>query len=82
MKSYLLFFLMSLSFSLVDIQRHQKIVDTVNNLKTTWKAKIYHRDIAPLIGAWKETPETQLPEKTKFKTSNEDLQESFDLREQ
>ena len=82
MKSYLLLFLITLTFGLVDIQRHQKIVDTVNNLKTTWKAKLYHRDIAPLIGAWKETPETQLPEKTTFKTSNEDLPESFDLREQ
>ena len=82
MKSYLLLFLITLTFGLVDIQRHQKIVDTVNNLKTTWKAKLYHRDIAPLIGAWKETPETQLPEKKIFKTSNEDLPESFDLREQ
>ena len=82
MKSYILFILFSLSFSLVDIQRHQKIVDTVNNLKTTWKAKIYYRDIAPLVGALKDTPETQLPEKTTFKTSNADLPENFDLREE
>ena len=82
MKSYLIFLLINISFSLVDIERHQKIVDTVNNLKTTWKAKIYKRDIAPLIGSWKETPETRLPEKTSFKTTNDELPEYFDLREQ
>ena len=82
MKSYLLFLLINLTVSLVDIERHQKIVDTVNNLKTTWKAKLNHRDISPLVGAWKDTPETQLPEKTTFKTSNDELPESFDLREE
>ena len=81
MKSYLLLILVALAHGLVDLQRHQNIVDIVNNAKTTWKAKVYERDIAPLIGAWKETPETELPEKTMFKTSNADLPESFDLRE-
>ena len=81
MKSYLLLILVALAHGLVDLQRHQNIVDIVNNAKTTWKAKVYERDIAPLIGAWKETPETELPEKTLFKTSNADLPESFDLRE-
>ena len=41
MKSYLLFLLINLTVSLVDIERHQKIVDTVNNLKTTWNLIIY-----------------------------------------
>ena len=81
MKSYLLLILVALAHGLVDLQRHQNIVDIVNNAKTTWKAKVYERDIAPLIGAWKETPETELPEKTLFNTSNADLPESFDLRE-
>lgn len=81
MKSYLFLALIVLASCLVDVQRHQKIVETVNNLKTTWKAKLYHRDIAPLIGAWKDTPETSLPEKTVFRTSNDELPESYDLRE-
>ena len=81
MKSYLLLTLIAFSCSLVNYVRHQQIVDTVNNKKTTWTAKLYERDIAPLIGAWKETPETELPEKTTFKTSNADLPENFDLRE-
>ena len=81
MKSYLLISLLTLCLNLIDIERQQKIVDYVNNLKTTWKAKIYHRDIAPLIGSWEETPETQLPEKTVFKTTNNELPEYFDLRE-
>ena len=81
MKSYLLLTLIAFSCSLVNYVRHQQIVDTVNNKKTTQTAKLYERDIAPLIGAWKETPETELPEKTTFKTSNADLPENFDLRE-
>ena len=81
MKAYIFCLLAALAVSLVDIPRHQKIVDTVNNAKTTWTAKINHRDIAPLIGAWPETPETQLPEKTEFKVTNDELPESYDLRE-
>ena len=81
MKSYLFLLLLTIAFSLVDVERHKKIVDTVNNMKTTWKAKVYDRDISPLVGAWKESEETELPEKTTFKTSNDDLPESFDLRE-
>ena len=81
MKAYILCVLVALAVSLVDVPRHQKIVDTVNNAKSTWTAKLNHRDIAPLVGAWKETPETQLPEKTEFKTSNDELPESYDLRE-
>ena len=81
MKSFIFFLIITFVFTLVDIPRHQKIVDTVNNLNTTWKAKLYNRDIAPLIGTWKETSETQLSEKTNFKLSNSDLPESYDLRE-
>ena len=81
MKSFLLISLLTLSLCLVDIERQQKIVDYVNNLKTTWKAKLYNRDIAPLVGSWEETPSTQLPEKTTFKTNNNELPDFFDLRE-
>ena len=81
MKSFIFFLSITFVFTLVDIPRHQKIVEIVNNLNTTWKAKLYNRDIAPLIGTWKETSETQLSEKTNFKVSNSELPESYDLRE-
>ena len=81
MKAYILCLLVALAVSLVDIPRHQKIVETVNNLKTTWTAKINHRDVAALLGAWPDTPQTALPEKTEFKVKNADLPESYDLRE-
>ena len=81
MKSLLFVLGLSLALCNVDLERHQKIVDYVNNLKTTWTAKVYPRDIQSLIGAWKDTEETRLPQKTEFKTSNDELPENFDLRE-
>ena len=81
MKSILFLIGLSLVCSLYDANKHEKIVNYVNKLRTTWKAKVSHRDIAPLLGAWKEGEQTQLPEKTLFKTANADLPESFDLRE-
>ena len=81
MKLFLSILIFSYAFTLADIERKQKIVDMVNNLKTTWKAKVYNREFSHLIGTWKETPETELPEKTTFKTPNEDLPESYDLRD-
>ena len=81
MKSYLILLLLTIASSQFDVARHQKIVDIVNNKKTTWKAEVYPRDITQLIGAWAESPETQLPEKTEFKTADNELPESFDLRE-
>ena len=81
MKPFLLFLLISFAFSLLDIQHHQKIVDTVNNLKTTWKAKLYNRDITLSLGSLKETSEFNLPDKTTFEISNDDLPSSYDLRE-
>jgi len=81
MKLFLCIVLISYTFTLVDYERKQKIVDMVNNLKTTWKAKIYDRTFDHLIGTLKETPETELPEKTNFKTSNNELPESYDLRD-
>ena len=81
MKIFLIILILSYTFTLVDIERKQKIVDMINNLKTTWKAKVYNRDYSNLIGTWKETPESELPEKTTFKTSNGALPESYDIRE-
>ena len=81
MKSYLFILLLTLASSLFDLEKHQLIVEIVNSKKTTWKAEVYHRDIAPLLGAWTEPPENELPEKTIFKTADNDLPESFDLRE-
>ena len=81
MKSYLILLLFYLVSSLFDVERHEKIVNIVNNKKTTWKAEVYHRDIIRLLGVLKETPETKLPEKTTFKTADSELPESFDLRE-
>ena len=44
MKLFLSILIFSYAFTLADIERKQKIVDMVNNLKTTWKAKVYNRD--------------------------------------
>ena len=81
MKSLITFLLISNVFTLADIEHYQKIVDTVNNLKTTWTAKLNHREFAPLIDTLRETPEIQLTERTQFKTPNENLPDSYDLRE-
>ena len=81
MKSFITFLLFSIVFTLVDIEHRQKIVDAVNNLKTTWKAKLNNRDFSPLIGTLRKTPENEIQEKTKFKTTNEGLPDSYDLRE-
>ena len=81
MKSYLFILLLTLASSLFDLEKHQLIVEIVNSKKTTWKAEVYHRDITPLLGAWTEPPENELPEKTTFKTADNELPESFDLRE-
>ena len=81
MKSFITFLFFSFVFTLVDIEHRQKIVETVNNLKTTWKAKFNNRDFAPLIDILRKTPENEIQEKTKFKTTNEGLPDSYDLRE-
>ena len=81
MRSLIFILGLSLTFCLVDVQRHEEIVKFVNKLRTTWTAKLYERDIAPLVGAWKDNEETELKEKTIFKTSNANLPDNFDLRE-
>jgi cathepsin B len=64
----------------VNIEKHQKIVNFVNKLRTTWKAKVYDRDYSKLIGTWRNSK--ALPKrKTVFKTSKNDLPESYDLRD-
>ena len=81
MRSLIFILGLSLTLCLIDYERHEKIVNFVNKLRTTWTAKIYERDIAPLVAAWKDTEETQLKEKVSFKTSNDNLPDNFDLRE-
>ena len=81
MKSLLFILGLTLALSAVDVERHQKMVDFINKLRTTWTAKVYDRDIAGLVGSWKESEEIQLPEKTLFMTSNDALPDNYDLRE-
>ena len=81
MKSFITFLLISYVFTLGDIEHYQKIIVTLNNLKITWTAKVNHRDFAPLIDTLRETQEIQFSERTQFKTSNENLPDSYDLRE-
>jgi len=79
---FILFILgLSLSFSLVDIEKHQKMVNFINKLRTTWKAKVYERDITNLVGTRHETEKMKLPEKKAFTNSNADLPTNYDLRE-
>ena len=66
MKSLLFILGLSLALSAVDVERHQKMVDFINKLRTTWTAKVHDRDIAGLGGSWKESEEIRLPEKTLF----------------
>ena len=81
MKSLIIFFLITYVFTLENKEHHQKIVETVNNFKTTWKAQLNQRDYTSLINTLKSIPEIEYPEKITFKASNEDLPESYDLRE-
>jgi len=81
MKSLIFLLAISLILCEVDVKKHEEIVKFVNKLRTTWKAKLYDRDIKPLIGAYEDTEETKLPEKTEFRSTNDDLPESYDLRE-
>ena len=81
MKSLVFILGLALALTAVDVERHQTMVNFINKLRTTWTAKVYDRDIAGLVGSWKESEEIQLPEKTLFQTANDDVPESFDLRE-
>ena len=56
---------------------YEEIAETVNNLKTTWKAKAYKKDYTPFLGAILDGLEG-LPEKT-FKESNADLPDESGL---
>ena len=94
MKSYLILFNLLLLFIFVTnklsdeyLEYHQNLVDKINNLHTTWKAKLNTVDVRPLLGVL-------LDEKTKsFKkerlfiparniTPIKDLPENFDLRKE
>ena len=80
MKSVLFILGLTLALCSVNIEKHQKIVNFVNKLRTTWKAKVYDRDYSKLIGTWRNRK--ALPKrKTVFKTSRNDLPESYDLRD-
>lgn len=80
MKYTALVLLFTIAFCELDLDYHEKIVNKVNKLRTTWKAKLNTRDIKPLLGAWPETEDTALPEKVTFQTATNDLPESYDLR--
>ena len=80
MKSVLFILGLTLALCAVNIEKHQKIVNFVNKLRTTWKAKIYDRDYSKLIGTWRNRK--ALPKrKTVFKTSRNDLPDNYDLRD-
>ena len=80
MKSVLFILGLTLALCSVNIEKHQKIVNFVNKLRTTWKAKVYDRDYSKLIGTWRNSK--ALPKrKTVFKTSKNDLPDTFDLRD-
>lgn len=55
-----------------------KIVQKVNELKTTWKAKFYRKNYKPFLGSIIEGIE-RLPKK-EFKTINEELPDEYDAR--
>ena len=59
---------------------YDEIANTVNKMKTTWKAKTYERNFKPLLGAILDGGES-LPEKT-FKQNKFKLPDSFDPREE
>ena len=65
-----------------DVEKHQKMVTFINKLGTTWKAKLYNKDIVSLLGAWKETEETQLLESKYFYASRSYLPDNLDLRKE
>ena len=80
MKSVLFILGLTLALCSVNIEKHQKIVNFVNKLRTTWKAKVYDRDYSKLIGTWRNRK--ALPKrKTVFKTSRNDLPDNYDLRD-
>ena len=81
MKSFLLFISLTLVLSSTNVQNNQKIVETVNNLKTTWKAKQYDEKIYPKIFSFKKLEKDKYPEKISFKEANNALPESYDLRD-
>ena len=57
---------------------YSEIAETVNNLKTTWKARAYDENFKPSLGSIIEGLD-RLPEK-QFKQTNADLPDNYDLR--
>ena len=80
MKIFTFILAISLTLCIVDKEKHEKMVNFINKLRTTWTAKLYERDIVPLVGSWAEK-DIKLPRKTEFQTSNADLPKNFDSRE-
>jgi hypothetical protein len=50
MQPKLILLLQILFVSSLGIKNYGEIAKEVNNLKTTWKAKVYDKDYKPLIG--------------------------------
>ena len=82
MKFLILIIYLSQIFSYYDVEKHKEMVAFINKLRTTWKAKLYERDIIPLLGAFKETEETKLKERKYFYASRSYLPDFLDLRKE
>lgn len=80
MKPLLLLALLSLSLCETYIERHQKIADKVNRLKTTWRAQASTESLRPLLGAWEDKDANRLPEKVFATELNDELPEEYDAR--
>lgn len=80
MKFLILIIYLSKIFSYYNIENHKAIVSFINKLRTTWKAKLYIRDVTPLFGAFKETEETKVRERKTFYASRSYLPDFLDLR--
>ena len=75
----LLSFLLIFSAFSISLNTNE-LVNYINNLHTTWRAKPYERDIRPLLGTYRSPPPKKYPFK-KFNSKRNDLPENFDLRE-
>ena len=67
MKPLLFILELSLIICSVDVGKHQRIVQFVNKLRTTWKAQVYDRDHSKLIGiVHGKKPKKHYPKKNSF----------------
>lgn len=82
MKS-ILCILFPIIFCSYNIEEHKKIVETVNNLQTTWKAELSYFDVESNLGE-NLLPKDELkilPRKIFPENDNDELPETFDIRD-